>query len=192
MYIDPKTIITPAARDTARIYGIEFSNEENNCKQTSSQLPKTFEGEIDSNMVYTVIKALVEHGLLKELFERLPEPPYLAECDSGGLKVVRGHSVRFDVLDTGNPNNKVFYQELISSNKSSMKAGFLTIEKSSFDWESSVEEMNYVIEGTVTIGVNGKNYTACPGDVVYLPTGSKITWNSPDKAKLFYATFSAN
>lgn len=192
IFVDRNTIITPAARDTARTYGMEFSYEENNCKSTTVELPKAYDGEIDSNMIYTVVKALVEKGLLKDLFDKLPLQPYIAECDNGGLKVVRGDSVRFDVYDTGKPDNKVFYQELISNNRSSTKAGLLTIENSSYERETKFEEIDYIIEGTTTIEINGKTFTACPGDIVYVPSGSKVVWSSPDKAKLFYTTSPVN
>ncbi len=192
VYTDPNTIITPAAKDIAKIYGIEFSFEVNKCKANSSELPKMYDVGIDSNMIYTVIKALVEKGLLKDLFDKLSPPPFLAEYDSGGLKVVRGNSVKFDVFDTGKPNNQVFYQEIISKNNSPMSAGFLTIEKSSFERELSNEEIDYVIEGTITIEIDGRNYTAHTGDVIYVPSGSKVVWGSPNQAKVFYTTYPVN
>jgi ethanolamine utilization protein EutQ len=192
MFIDRKTIITPAAKDAAKVFGIEFSTEKKCGGSEISNLANSSSGKIDSQMIYTVLKALADKGMLKGLLENLPTAPYVAERDGDGLKLVRGNSVKFDVFDTGNPSNKVFYQELISKDESSMSAGFLTIEKSSFEWELTYEEIDYVIEGTVTVSVNGKTYTAYPGDVLYVPSGSKVVWGSPDKAKLFYTTYPAN
>ncbi|MBS3994173.1 MAG: DUF861 domain-containing protein [Alkaliphilus sp.] len=191
-YIDSKTIITPSAKDVAKVCGIEFSLECHCCEEIASEPAKAIGGEIDSNMIYTMLKAMMEKGLLKGLFENIPEQPYISERDSGGLKLVRGNSVKFDYFDTGNPDNKVYYQELISKDDCSMSAGFLTIEKSSFEWELSYEEIDYVIEGTLTITINGKTYTAYPGDVLCVPSGSKVVWGSPDKAKVFYTTYPAN
>lgn len=192
LYIDCKTIITPAAKDAAKVCGIEFSTEQKSSESELSKLANSNSGEIDSQMIYTVLKALSDKGLLKGLVENLPTAPYMAERDGGGMKLIRGNSVKFDVFDTGNPSNKVFYQELISKDESSMSAGFLTIEKSSFEWELTYEEIDYVIEGTVTVSINGKTYTAYPGDVLYVPSGSKVVWGSPDKAKIFYTTYPAN
>ncbi len=192
LYIDCKTIITPAAKDAAKVCGIEFSTEQKSSESELSKLANSNSGEIDSQMIYTVLKALSDKGLLKGLLENLPTAPYMAERDGGGMKLIRGNSVKFDVFDTGNPSNKVFYQELISKDESSMSAGFLTIEKSSFEWELTYEEIDYVIEGTVTVSINGKTYTAYPGDVLYVPSGSKVVWGSPDKAKIFYTTYPAN
>lgn len=192
IYIDSNTIITPAAKDTAKVSGMSFSFENSCCESSTCKPMNANEKEIDSNMIYTVLKALSDKGLLKGLLDNLSILPYVEERDNQGFKLVRGNSVKFEEFETGNPNAKVFYQELINKDDSSMSAGFLTIEKSSFDWELSYEEIDYVIEGTLSISINGKTYTAYPGDVVYVPAGSKVVWGSPDKVKLFYTTYPAN
>lgn len=192
-YIDSDTIITPSAKDAAKVLGIAFSSEANCCEVKASEPEKTTGGEIDSNMIYTALKGMLEKGLLNGgMFDSTPNQPYISERDCGGLKLVRGGSVKMEVFDTGNPDNKVFYQELISKDDSKMSAGFLTIEKSSFEWELCYEELDYVIEGTLTVIINGKTFTAYPGDVLFVPSGSKVIWSSPDKARIFYATYPAN
>lgn len=204
LYIDRDTIITPSAKDAAIACGMSFSTEAPVCETKSfceekiselakaSEITKACEGEIDTDMIYKVFKVMMDKGLLKGIFDSISDKPYIAECDCGGLKVVRGNSVKLDAFDTGNPNNKVFYQEVISKDDSSMSAGFLTIDHSNFDWELTYEEIDYVIEGTLTVTINGKTFTAYPGDVLYVPSGSKVVWGSPDKVKLFYVTYPAN
>lgn len=191
-YFDGNTVITPSAKDLAKLCGIEFSFESDYCVGKAPEALKTCGSEIDSDMIYTVLKAMVDKSLLKGLLESASNQPYLTERDSSGLKLVRGDSVRYDKFDTGNPNNKVFHQELISKNDSTMNAGFLSIENCSYEWELCYEELNYVIEGTLTITINGKTVTAYPGDVLYVPSGIKVVWGSPDKAKVFYATYPSN
>lgn len=198
-YVDGDTIITPAAKDAAKILGIEFSSEIVCCEEKAAvpekaaEQEKTCGGGIDSNMIYTVLKTMLDQGLLQGMFDNnAPSQPYLAERDNGGLKLVRGNTVKMDVFDTGNPDNKVFYQELVSKDDSKMSAGFLTIEKSSFEWELCYEELDFVIEGTLTVTLNGKTFTAHAGDVLFVPSGSKVVWGSPDKARIFYATYPAN
>lgn len=198
-YLDDNTIITPSAKDAAKNSGIEFSYEAECCEEKATcceekaSKPEIISGgEIDSNMIYTVLKTMLEKGLLNGMFDSNPSEPYLAERDCGGLKLVRGNSVKMDYFDTGNPDNKVYFQELISKDDSKMSAGFLTIEKSSFDWELCYEEIDYVIEGTLTLTINGKTFTAHAGDVLFVPSGSKVVWGSPDKARVFYTTYPAN
>lgn len=189
IYIDKDTIVTPSAQDMAKINGIVLSKEE--CKQ--EECKKTICDEMDSEMLLNVFKVMMEKGLLQEMMEALnKKAPYTSECDPSGLKVVRGNTVQMDVFETTNPNSNVFYQELVSKKESKMSAGFLTIENSNFEWELNYEEIDYVIEGTLTVEINGKTFTAYAGDVLFVPSGSKVVWGSPDKAKLFYTTYPAN
>ncbi|SKA75948.1 ethanolamine utilization protein EutQ [Caloramator quimbayensis] len=196
IYIDNNTIVTPSAKDAARNIGIEFSTEqpisvckENICEIKPSEA-KVCDDEIDSEMIYKVLRALMDKGLLNGVMDILSNKPYVSEVDSTGLKVVRGSSVRYEALDTGNSNNKVFYQEIINSKDgSSMNAGFITIEDCNFDWETACQEIYYVVEGTLTVKAGEKVYTANPGDSVFFPKGVKITFGSPNKMKAFYVTY---
>ena len=117
---------------------------------------------------------------------------FQCEQHDSGLKVVKGESVKMAPFDTGDPNAKVYYQELISKEEAQISAGFLEIDHSSFDWELTYEEIDYVISGTLEITIEGQTFTANPGDVVFVPKDSKVTWCSPNKVKLFYATYPAN
>ena len=181
-YIEDGSIITPSARDAAEALGVKFCKKE---EEVLSAVP-AFDG-MDSEKIYAVLKVLMERGLLNDILK-----PYEAESHENGLKVVRGDSVKMDVFETGNPSAKAYYQELISKDESHISAGFLVIDHSSFEWELTYEEIDYVIEGTLTVSIDGKTYTAKAGDVVFVPSGSKVVWGSPDKARIFYATYPAN
>lgn len=199
-YVDSDTIITPSAKDAARACGIEFSTDAPDCAAKSpcevkaSEPAKACEGQaceggMDSDMIYKVFKAMMDKGLLNGMFDSFSNKPYISETDCGGLKVVRGNSVKLDVFDTGNSDHKVFYQEIINATDGcSMNAGFITIEGCTFDWETTCEELYHVVEGTLTVTVNGKAYTAQPGDSVFFPKGAKLAFGSPNKMKAFYAT----
>lgn len=183
-YVESGSIITPSAKDAAEAFGITF------CEKTEEQIPApaAFAGmDIDSEKIYKVLKTLMEKGLLNDILK-----PYESESHGNGLKVVRGSTVKMDVFDTGDPSVKAYYQELVSKEESHISAGFLTIDHSSFEWELTYEEIDYVIEGTLTVTIDGKTYTAKAGDVLFVPSGSKVIWGSPDKARVFYATYPAN
>lgn len=188
LYTDADTIVTPSAQDAAKVLGITFASEAACVKPATDENP--LEG--DNAVIYKVLKVMMEQGLLEGLLDLVEETPYTSDKDSSGLKVVHGKSVKLDVFDTGNANNKVYYQELISKEESLMSAGFLTIEKSSFDWELFYEEIDIVLEGTINITINGKTYTAEKGDILYVPKDSKVIWGAKDYAKLFYVTYPAN
>lgn len=183
--VTPGAIVTPSARDAAEALGVTFADKE----PESAPTPDCCGPELDSEKIYQVLKVLMEKGMLEGL---LNTKPFQEQRHSNGLKVVRGNTVKMDVFDTGNPDATAYYQELVSKDESHISAGFLVIENSQFDWELTYEEIDYVIEGTLTVTIDGTTYTAHAGDVLFVPSGSKVTWGSPDKARVFYATYPAN
>ena len=179
--VKPDTIVTPSARDAAETFGVKIQEESCVCSTAA-------EG-IDSEKIYAVLKYLMEKGLLSDLMDA---KPYEAERHENGLKMIRGSSVRMENLDTGTPGVKARYQELVHKDESHVSAGFLEIDHSEFPWELTYEEIDYVIEGTLTVTIDGKTYTCKPGDVLFVPAGSKVIWGSPDQVRVFYATYPAN
>lgn len=191
-YVEENTIITPSAKDFAKAHSIEI--KVGKCCDTSSTCGcESTSNEIDGDLIYKVLQKMISKGNMNGFLEQfMKEQTYLSESDPNGFKLVRGNTVKFDALDTGNPadEGKVFYQELISaSDGSPMNAGFLTIERCNFDWDVTIHEIYYIVEGTLTVTINGKVYTAYPGDCLYAPKGSKVAWGSPDKVKAFYVTY---
>lgn len=190
--IQCNTIITPAARDLAKELGVEFAEDlavgENfTCKDNNQQQKNN--QSIDKDLIYQIVKAV----LAKNLTGSAPEPPFLTEGDpKSGLKIVRGRTVQYDNFDTGTPNTQVAYREVINKDDAKMSAGFLTIEKSSFDWQLCYEEIDIVLEGNLTITINGETFEAYQGDVLFVPKGSQVTWSTSGYVKLFYVTYPAN
>ena len=74
---------------------------------------------------------------------------------------------------------------------SPMAAGFMTLHKGSFPWTLDYDEIEYVIEGELHIGAESGTQIGLPGDVLYVPKGSKITFGTPSWAKFLYVTFPA-
>lgn len=194
IYIDDSTIITPSAKDIAKFNFIEFSKSiEESIPKNISQTITSNKDSLDSEMIYNILKVIRDKDLLNKLLQSITNlKPYKYETAQNGLKIIRGESVKFDKLNTGNPDSKVMYQELINKEESSMSAGILTIDNSKFDWELKYEEINYIVDGSLTVIIDNKTFIAYPGDIVFVPSGSKVTLSSSNKTKLFYVTYLAN
>lgn len=186
LYIDKNTLITPSAKDVARACGIEFTEEMPIC----NPIQNSCDQGLDSELIYKAFKVLMDKGLLNQLLDSISLKPYVAETGSNGFKLVRGDSVKYDPFDTKKANLKVFHQEVITEKESSTSAGFFTFDHSEFTKETSCEETIYVIEGVLTIAIDGRTLTASPSDVLYIPSGTRITIGSSDKAKVFYSSCS--
>lgn len=186
--VEPGTIITAAASDYARDKGISFIDKKTAPAALSVQEPGTAASvkELDKGLVAEIVRqVLLSRGQSAQ--------PYKEEKDDSGLKVVRGHSVTYEVFDTGNPVTKVGYREVISKNESHMSSGFLTIDHSSFTWTlTGYEETDIILEGNLSITINGKTYYASQGDVLFIPKDATVIWNAEDHVKLFYSTYPAD
>lgn len=208
IYVDKNTIVTPAARDAALEKNIVLVNgteevcienivpslmieEKKQCHAVEETVVLKLneqEKNIDIDLIYKIVKEVLAQSMgtvIKKAFER--------ECDPTGLKLIRGNTVQCERFETGNPNAKVGLTDVVNTKESpNMGAGFMTIEKSSFDWELCYEEFDYIVEGNLDIIINGKTYHGKAGDVFFIPKNSKITWSTPDFARFFYVTYPAN
>lgn len=189
IYVDKGTIITPAAIDAATEINVDFiegSEMEKVNKKTDSK--PTNEKNIDMDMIYKIVKEVMAQSMMTASVKSFDK-----ECDPSGLKLIRGNTVECERFETGNPNSKVGLKDIVNTKESpNMGAGFMTIEKSSFDWELCYEEFDYIVEGNLDITIDGKTYHGKAGDVFFIPKNSKITWSTPDFARFFYVTFPAN
>lgn len=199
--IDDNTLITPAAKDLIRANDIEIAE---NCGQAAccasapaaAPAPAACGDGLSSDMIYQVLKKLADQGLLDGFVNSLNQAatglPYTAECENG-LKVIRGQGVQMEVLDVGDPalDGKVHYQEIIGADdNASVASGFFTVDHCGFDYPVEIQETHYVLEGEMTITVNGKSHTAHAGDVFFIQKGQSVHFDSGNTfAKTFYATY---
>lgn len=193
LYIEESTIVTAAAKDAAKTEGIEITTDKPAACECETK-SVSGGGEITSDIIYETLKKMLSHGTLSGLAGECQDKPYCSKTDAKGVKIVNGSSVKMENLDTGTPGTKACYQEVIGeADASHVGAGFLEIDDSSFEWTlEGYEEIDYVIDGTLNITVDGTTYTGKKGDVFFVPSGSTVVFASPDKAKIFFTTFAVN
>lgn len=187
VYLDKDAIITPAARDAAREKGIKIiRNEQNDLLSiVKNNLPN---GQADPELVARIVKEVLAVLGYKDC-----NPGPVVERDKSGMRLVRGDTVVCEPFSTGNPEDKVFLKDLLPVSESpNMAAGFMEMENSSFEWELKYDEYDYVIDGELEIIVDGQSYRGKPGDVFFIPRGTRIIFSSPGKVKFFYTTYPAN
>ena len=98
-----------------------------------------------------------------------------------------------DRMDTGNPADRVYTHDLFSLEQSPrLGAGLMEMENTTFPWTLNYDEMDYVIEGELSILVGGEKVTAGPGEVIYIPRGSSIQFSVPGRARFLYFVYPAD
>lgn len=98
-----------------------------------------------------------------------------------------------DRLDTGKAADHVYTRDLFTLSQSPrLGAGLMEMKQTTFDWTLTYDEIDYVIEGRLSIHCNGRTETAGPGEVLLIPKGSKIQFSAPDFARFLYVTYPAD
>lgn len=135
----------------------------------------------------------LDRGALEELVRKV-----LLEKLGGGSGVKAVSVPKLDVteadrLDTGRPADRVWTRDLFTLEESPrLGAGLMVMERTTFPWTLSYDEMDYVIEGRLDILVDGRTVSAGPGEVVYIPKDSSIQFSVADKARFLYFVYPAN
>lgn len=152
---------------------------------------------ISRNIGDALVRPELVERIVKEVLAVLGEQGMtggpVVEKHKSGLRLVRGDTVTCEPFSTGNPRDRVFLKDLLPlADSPNMCAGFMTMENSAFEWELKYDEYDYVIDGELEIIVDGQTYLGKPGDVFFIPRGSRIIFSSPGKAKFLYVTYPAN
>lgn len=168
VFVDSQTIITPAAKDLAEEYHIEF--EERTCLDTEWSLAEA-EGFSKEALVVLLKRFLAETGY----------QPYEARYHKSGLKIVKGTTIKLQPV-SGNETLKS--QEIIHSKECGMTVNVYSLENTHYDETGGEESVNYILSGTVELMISGERLVASQGDTVFIPKGIKAEWLVKDTASV--------
>ncbi|TVR91660.1 MAG: DUF861 domain-containing protein [Spirochaetaceae bacterium] len=167
LHLRPDDLITPLAQDTARELGMRI-------ERVAAAPPATAVDAPSPGSAAQAPGRLVARDLIRCIDTRgLSMPPF-----------------EFDI---GRPEMDVRGVDVVTSDDNSpVAAGFLSLRQGSFPWTLNYDEVQYVLEGELHIGTKDGPVIGRPGDVLFIPKGSSITFGTPNWAKFFYVTYPAN
>lgn len=115
---------------------------------------------------------------------------------ASGVMAVKVPQIKVDEsnrLDTGVSSDIVYTKDLFTLEESPrLGCGIMEMKQTTFDWTLNYDEIDYVIEGTLSIIIDGKTVTAGPGELILIPKGSKIKFSVPNYARFIYVTYPAD
>lgn len=121
---------------------------------------------------------------------------FLRDKDESGVISIKLPTVKVDEsnrLDTGNPSDVVYTKDLFTLEESPrLGCGIMEMKETTFDWTLNYDEVDYVIEGTLDIIINGKTVSASAGELILIPKGSSIQFSVKDYARFIYVTYPAD
>ena len=134
----------------------------------------------------------------KNALEALVRQVLLEKLGGNGPRVKKVEVPRLDVaaehrMDTGNPADRVWTRDLFTLEEAPrLGCGLMVMERTTFPWTLTYDEMDYVIEGRLDILVDGQTVSAGPGEVLYIPKDTSIQFSVRDKARFLYFLYPAN
>ena len=132
-------------------------------------------------------RAELEEAVRAILLEQMGGPQVLS------LDLPQVQVTDADWLDTGNPRDRVWTHDLLTLSQSPrLGAGLMVMENTTFPWHLTYDEIDYVIEGTLTVHTQSGSVTAGPGQVIVIPKGSQIQFSAPEYARFLYVTYPAD
>lgn len=134
---------------------------------------------------------------LEELVRQILQEKLGEQCTARhGVRKVSVPSLRTseaDRMDTGNPAHRVYTHDLFSLEQSPrLGAGLMEMEDTTFAWTLNYDEMDYVIDGELSILIDGAKITAGPGEVIYIPKGASIQFSVSNRARFLYFVYPAD
>lgn len=130
-----------------------------------------------------------------------PSPSLPPPCEAlPPLKVVRGAGVLMEAFsaDLGTPGIQVRLKDVITSGQGApMAAGYMALDAPAdgageFPWTLTYDEIDIVLEGELVITRGREQIRGGPGDVLFIPKGSAITFGTPSHTRFVYVTFPAD
>ncbi|MGD9567158.1 MAG: cupin domain-containing protein [Sedimentibacter sp.] len=140
-------------------------------------------------------KQLVEEIIRKIISEKFMQTThdFLKDVDPSGIMSIRTSTVKPENFDTGKAGDKVLLKDVLTLEESPrLGCGIMEMEESSFAWTLKYDEIDYVIDGTLEIDIDGRKVTGNKGDIIFIPKNSSINFTVPCFARFMYVTYPAN
>ncbi len=149
--------------------------------------------DIDRSTLETLIKQIIVEKLGAGSCSHVD---FSRQVTSSGVMSVKVPTVKVDEsnrLDTGVASDIVYTKDLFTLQESPrLGCGVMEMKSTTFDWTLNYDEIDYVIEGSLSIIINGETVTANAGELILIPKGSSIKFSVPNYARFIYVTYPAD
>lgn len=142
--------------------------------------------DINIQMIESIVKKVIEEQMNQSQKQH-------RVVDKSGVIGIKAEQIKPEPFDTGKIGDKVFLTDLYSLNESPrLGAGIMEMEDTTFDWTLTYDEVDYVIDGTLEIIIDGRKIVGNKGDVILIPKNTKIQFSTPNFCRFMYVVYPAN
>ncbi len=142
--------------------------------------------EINMQMIEHIVRKVIEEQMNQSQKQNRIE-------DKSGVIGIKAAEIKPEPFDTGKAGDKVFLTDIFSLDESPrLGAGIMEMENTTFEWTLNYDEVDYVIEGTLEIIIDGRKVVGNKGDVILIPKNTKIQFSTPNFCRFMYVVYPAN
>lgn len=139
------------------------------------------------NISESLIRDIVER-VLRETVES-EKAPFEKHVDPSGIIGIKTSTVKCEPFE----QDGVALKDLVTLEEAPrMGAGVMELDHTSFEWTLTYDEYDMVIEGELEIEIDGRIVRGGPGDIIYIPKGSHIHFQTPTFTRYAYFVYPAN
>lgn len=135
------------------------------------------------------LKCLIEK-VVEETLKSKMNSDFIKQTDKSGIIKVETKTVKCEPF---NGADGVYLKDILSLDEAPrMGAGIMELDHTSFEWTLTYDEYDYVIDGELEIEIDGRVVSGKVGDIIYIPKGSHIHFQTPSTARYAYFVYPAN
>lgn len=139
------------------------------------------------NISESLIRDIVER-VLREAVES-EKAPFEKHVDPSGIIGIKTSTVKCEPFE----QDGVALKDLVTLEEAPrMGADVMELDHTSFEWTLTYDEYDMVIEGELEIEIDGRIVRGGPGDIIYIPKGSHIHFQTPTFTRYAYFVYPAN
>lgn len=139
------------------------------------------------NISESLIRDIVER-VLREAVES-EKAPFEKHVDPSGIIGIKTSTVKCEPFE----QDGVALKDLVTLEEAPrMGADVMELDHTSFEWTLTYDEYDMIIEGELEIEIDGRIVRGGLGDIIYIPKGSHIHFQTPTFTRYAYFVYPAN
>lgn len=139
----------------------------------------------------------ISEALIREIVEKVLAESVSGGCgfekqvDPSGIIGIKTNSVELEPFEG---RSDVLLKDVTTLEEAPrMGCGIMELKDgASFEWTLTYDEYDIVLEGNLEIEIDDRIVKAGVGDIIYIPKGSHIHFQTPDHTKYVYTVYPAN
>ena len=139
----------------------------------------------------------VSEALIREIVTKVLEksagkggkPEFEKHIDPSGIIGIKTSTVKCEPFQ----QDGVKLKDVVTLEEAPrMGCGIMELDHTSFEWTLTYDEYDLVLDGTLEIEIDGRVVSGGPGDIIYIPKGSHIHFQTPNRTRYAYFVYPAD